>query len=134
MITSRAKRHLAAGSANSSAGLPMCFVYRPGSRRGRILVREVEAPLTGGAKVASEINLRRGCVRVTDLARRAGLGTRQFERRFRHEVGIPPKLYIRIARFEAALRFREAAPEMRWTDIAHDLRYHDQMHMVHDFN
>jgi AraC-like DNA-binding protein len=23
---------------------------------------------------------------------------------------------------------------MRWTEIAHALGYHDQMHMVHDFN
>jgi AraC-like DNA-binding protein len=23
---------------------------------------------------------------------------------------------------------------MQWTDVAHNLGYHDQMHMVHDFN
>ena len=63
--------------------------------------------------------------------RRAGI--RQFERRFRYEIGIPPKLYARIARFEAALRRKAAAPAMQWTDIAHALGYHDQMHMVHDF-
>jgi transcriptional regulator GlxA family with amidase domain len=71
---------------------------------------------------------------VSALARGAGLGIRQFERRFRYEVGISPKLYARIVRFEAALRFKVAAPAMRWTDIAHALHYHDQMHMVHDFN
>lgn len=75
-----------------------------------------------------------GCVRVSDLAHRAGLGIRQFERRFRHEIGIPPKLYARIVRFEAALRCKAAAPAMRWTTIAHGLGYHDQMHMVRDFN
>ena len=35
---------------------------------------------------------------------------------------------------EAALRRKAVAPAMRWTDIAYDLGYHDQMHMVHDFN
>jgi len=49
-------------------------------------------------------------------------------------IGIPPKLYARIVRFEAALRRKAAVPESRWTDIAHSLGYHDQMHMVHDFN
>jgi AraC-like DNA-binding protein len=75
-----------------------------------------------------------GCIRVSDLAHQAGLGIRQFERRFRREIGIPPKLYARIVRFEAALRRQAAAPETRWGDIAHDLGYYDQMHMVHDFN
>jgi AraC-like DNA-binding protein len=86
------------------------------------------------AHTASQVLLSAGCVRVSDLAYAVGLGIRQFERRFRYEIGIPPKLYARIVRFEAALRRKAAAPEMQWTDIAHDLGYHDQMHMVHDFN
>ena len=88
----------------------------------------------GMAKAAAEVLSRSGCVRVPDLARSAGVGIRQFERRFRYEIGISPKLYARIVRFEAALRRKAAAPDTRWTDIAHALRYHDQMHMVHDFN
>jgi hypothetical protein len=55
------------------------------------------------------------------------VGDRQFERRFRYEIGIPPKLYARIVRFEAALRRKAAAPATQWTDIAHILGYHDQM-------
>jgi AraC-like DNA-binding protein len=88
----------------------------------------------GIANAATEVLLSSGCVRVSNLARNAGLGIRQFERRFRYEIGIPPKLYARIVRFEAALRRKAAAPETRWTEIAHALGYHDQMHMVHDFN
>ena len=88
----------------------------------------------GIASAATEVLLNSGCVRVPDLAHKAGLGIRQFERRFRYEIGIPPKLYARIVRFEAALRRKAEAPETRWTDIAHALGYHDQMHMVHDFN
>ena len=74
-----------------------------------------------------------GCVRVSHLAHQAGLGIRQFERRFRYEIGVPPKLYARIVRFEVALRRKAAAPWALWTDIAHGLGYHDQMHMVRDF-
>ncbi len=75
----------------------------------------------------------KGSVRITQVANQAGLGLRQFERRFVQEVGIPPKLYARIIRFEAALQRRAVTPATSWTDIAHDLGYHDQMHMVHDF-
>ena len=71
---------------------------------------------------------------MSDLVNAIGLSVRQFERRFRYEIGIPPKLYARIVRFETALRSKAAAPATQWTDIAHALGYHDQMHMVHDFN
>ena len=90
--------------------------------------------LNSAARAAAQILSRDGCIRVSDLARECGIGIRQFERRFRYEIGIPPKLYARIARFEAALRYKAATPDTRWTDIAHVLGYHDQMHMVHDFN
>jgi AraC-like DNA-binding protein len=83
---------------------------------------------------ATKVHSRSGCVRVSDLAHHAGLSIRQFERRFRYEIGVQPKLYARIVRFEAALRRKATSPETRWTDVAHALGYHDQMHMVHDFN
>lgn len=88
---------------------------------------------TGIARLASMIGQRNGSVQVADLAASAGLGMRQFERRFRQEIGIAPKLYSRIVRFEAALRFRSSNGARQWIDIAHALGYHDQMHMVHDF-
>jgi AraC-like DNA-binding protein len=74
-----------------------------------------------------------GSVRIGEIALQTGLGVRQYERRFRQEIGISPKLYARIIRFEAALQRRAVLPTTPWTDIAHDLGYHDQMHMVHDF-
>jgi AraC-like DNA-binding protein len=88
----------------------------------------------GIACAARDVSLSDGCVRVSKLASQTGLGVRQFERRFRYEIGIPPKLYARIVRFEAALQRKAVVPGTLWTNIAHDLGYHDQMHMVHDFN
>jgi AraC-like DNA-binding protein len=96
--------------------------------------RPVADTISDTARAAAEVLSRNGCVRVLDLALGAGIGVRQFERRFVHEIGVTPKLYARIARFEAALRRKAATPKVRWTDIAHALEYHDQMHMVHDFN
>jgi AraC-like DNA-binding protein len=84
-------------------------------------------------KVAACIRQRCGAVRIGDLAAQAGLGVRQLERRFRYEIGMTPKLYARVIRFEAALELRARSRSSHWTDIAHQLGYHDQMHMVHDF-
>jgi len=74
-----------------------------------------------------------GALCINEAAAGAGLSVRQFERRFRTTVGIAPRRYARIVRFNAALQAKLILPERNWTDIAHDLGYHDQMHMVHDF-
>jgi AraC-like DNA-binding protein len=96
-------------------------------------IRTASEPVSGIVRTAMAVIRNSGAVRVSELAHQSGLGIRQFERRFDHEIGISPKLYTRIVRFEAALQRRAVSPTTRWTDIAHDLGYHDQMHMVHDF-
>ena len=58
---------------------------------------------------------------------------RQFERRFLTEVGIRPKVFAKIARFEAALDYKARFTAVPWTDVAYRFGYYDQMHMIHDF-
>ena len=58
---------------------------------------------------------------------------RQFERRFTQQVGMRPKLFARIARFEAALENKARFGSKSWTEVAHEYGYYDQMHMIHDF-
>jgi AraC-like DNA-binding protein len=96
-------------------------------------VRPASESVSAVVRTAWTVIRSSGSARISDLAHQTGLGIRQFERRFGREIGISPKLYARIIRFEAALQRRAISPTTRWTDIAHDLGYHDQMHMVHDF-
>jgi AraC-like DNA-binding protein len=74
-----------------------------------------------------------GRISISDLACQEGIGLRHFERRFSAEVGLPPKLYARIARFQTALDIKVSSPWMNWLEISHALGYYDQMHMIHDF-
>jgi len=76
---------------------------------------------------------RHGAVRIPKLGRQEALSLRQFERLFRSEVGMSPKAFARIARFQAALDAKLANPTRTWLNIAHSFGYYDQMHMVHDF-
>jgi len=85
------------------------------------------------AAIANRFLRERGALRIGDAAAKAGLSVRQFERRFAERVGLPPKRYAKIVRFQAALEAKIAAPRRLWTDIAHDVGYYDQMHMVRDF-
>ena len=70
--------------------------------------------------------------RVSAMATDSGLSPRQFERRFLAQVGVPPKLYARIIRFNAALDHKLRCPSRAWSRIANDHDYYDQMHLVHD--
>ena len=53
--------------------------------------------------------------------------------RFMKQVGVHPKLYARIVRFEAALDSKARASTKSWADVACEFGYFDQMHMIHDF-
>jgi AraC-like DNA-binding protein len=74
-----------------------------------------------------------GAVSVSSLAKRQSIGLRQFERKFQEGTGVSPKVFARVARFQAAVDAKLARPHRTWLDIAHTFEYHDQMHMVHDF-
>ena len=82
---------------------------------------------------ASQIIRAAGNARIVALSRDAGLSVRQFERCFMQQVGVHPKLFARIVRFEAALDSKARSSAKSWTDVAHEFGYYDQMHMVHDF-
>jgi AraC-like DNA-binding protein len=82
---------------------------------------------------ANQLLALHGIVNLPELASQSGLSLRHFERRFSESVGLAPKRFARIARFQTALDTKVANPELTWLQIAHDLNYFDQMHMVHDF-
>ncbi|HEU5401216.1 MAG TPA: helix-turn-helix domain-containing protein [Terriglobales bacterium] len=73
-----------------------------------------------------------GIQRVAAMAAQSGLSRRQFERRFLAQVGIHPKLYARIIRFNAALNHKLQWRSDAWSRIANDRGFYDQMHLVRD--
>lgn len=76
----------------------------------------------------------RGAARIDVLAARSGLGPRQFHRRFVEQVGVAPKLYGRIARFDALLAHRNRCPSVGWSELAQAHGYFDHAHMLKDFH
>jgi AraC-like DNA-binding protein len=84
------------------------------------------------ATASSRLFASHGIYRVSTMATASGLSTRQFERRFLAQVGMPPKLYARIIRFNAVLDNKLQFPSRPWSCIANDHDYYDQMHFVHD--
>lgn len=63
----------------------------------------------------------------------ANMSLRNFERKFKEEVGISPRLFCRLLRFDKAVNLKIIHPEKSWTDITYLCGYYDQMHMIKDF-
>lgn len=73
-----------------------------------------------------------GNIKIDQLADDAGMSSRQLERRFLQEVGIGPKLFCRILRFQQVFRAVEDN-STSWAAVAVDCGYYDQAHLIRDF-
>lgn len=80
----------------------------------------------------NELEAAGGSMGVGTVAGQAGLSPRQFERRFRQAVGIPPKLFSRMQRFQRVFPALEAVG-VGWADAAVRCGYYDQAHLIRDF-
>jgi AraC-like DNA-binding protein len=72
-------------------------------------------------------------VTIDSLADQSCLSPRQFERRFRQQIGMSPKLFGRISRFSQAFRLKDRHPQLSWLDVALHCQYYDFQHLVRDF-
>jgi AraC-like DNA-binding protein len=71
--------------------------------------------------------------RIADVTSAVGLSQRRFIDHFRDEVGLTPKLFCRVRRFQEVVRLVHPAREVDWTDVALSCGYFDQAHFIHDF-
>lgn len=63
----------------------------------------------------------------------AFLSHRQFDRKFSDRMGISPKEYLRIVRFDLAYRMKNNHPQMSWFNIAIACGYYDYQHLYKDY-
>ena len=79
------------------------------------------------------VQQRRGTVSVVELADSAGVSRQHLRRIFQEEVGMPPKLFCRLARFRAALARAARDVKDDGAGLAAELGYADQSHMIAEF-
>ena len=61
------------------------------------------------------------------------LSHRQFDRRFKEQIGIPPKQFLQIVRFDKAFRMKNKYPQLDWLSVAVRCGYYDYQHLVKDY-
>lgn len=71
--------------------------------------------------------------RIGWITDRIALSPRRFVDRFAREVGITPKRYCRLLRFQRAVGRAHAAGGLDWAGLALSCGYYDQPHFIREF-
>jgi AraC-like DNA-binding protein len=93
----------------------------------KLLNRAVDPRLS---RALAAIYQAQGDLPVSDLARAAHASPRTLVRLFERWVGLAPKRFARVVRFQTALRTLDATAS--GADLAADLGYFDQAHLIRD--
>ena len=72
-------------------------------------------------------------VLVRDVARELALPQRRFIQLFSSHVGLTPKIFCRIQRFQRARVLAEKLETLDWVELALACGYFDQSHLINDF-
>ena len=62
-----------------------------------------------------------------------GLSSRRFIELFRRQVGLTPKVFCRVRRFQQVLETVHQRGDADWAQIALECGYYDHSHFIHDF-
>jgi AraC-like DNA-binding protein len=62
-----------------------------------------------------------------------GMSPRRFVELFRRQVGMAPKTFCRVRRFQRVLQTVHGNRNLDWIDVALHCGYYDQAHFIHDF-
>jgi AraC-like DNA-binding protein len=74
-----------------------------------------------------------GLLSSAAMADRVGFSQRRFIQLFRDEVGLTPKLFCRVQRFQGVIQSVQKCETVDWVDVALSRGYFDQSHFNHDF-
>lgn len=100
---------------------------------GRALVERLAPGARPHPGLEAAVRTLHGNASVAETARRVGASTSALGRAFADHVGLSPKRYARLARFQRVVAEVAATPRIRWADLAGRHGYYDQAHLNRDF-
>ncbi len=105
-----------------------------------VLERALMAQLVRGLELHPAIEFARGHIcrapqvaTVSGVMESIGLSQRRFIELFREQVGLTPKAFCRVRRFQRVLEAVHRRKSVDWARVALDGGYYDQAHFIHDF-
>jgi len=80
------------------------------------------------------IHATNGTLRIKDLCKQMDIYPKRLEREFKKYIGVTPKLYSQIVRFNTALNhINQHNINTQWSDLVYKLGYFDQSHFIKEF-
>ncbi len=67
------------------------------------------------------------------LSNKVGYSQKHFIQLFKENVGLTPKGFLKITRFQKTIQEIEASKKISWSGIALESGYYDQAHFINDF-
>lgn len=67
------------------------------------------------------------------MSSRIGYSQKHFIELFKKQVGVPPKQYLKIMRFQKAISEIENKQFVQWSSVAMESGFYDQAHFINDF-
>lgn len=81
----------------------------------------------------TEIIRRPDQINLSRLSEKIGYSQKHFISMFKRQVGVTPKAYLKILRFQKAITDIEHSAKVDWMSISHDCGFYDQAHFINDF-
>ncbi len=70
---------------------------------------------------------------IARMNEKIGYSQKHFTEMFRKNIGVTPKSYLKIMRFQKAVRTIDEADSIEWDMIAQECGFYDQAHFINDF-
>lgn len=70
---------------------------------------------------------------LQELSQQVGFSQKHLIKLFKDQVGVTPKEFLKVSRFQKAVQEIESKGALQWTAVADDCGYYDQSHFIADF-
>jgi AraC-like DNA-binding protein len=95
-------------------------------------IKNITAPNEVIDKAIKQIIGCQGNIPITEMRKNLFVSERVLQRLFLKYIGLPPKIYARIIRFNFIFQLIESG-ETTWADLSYDSGYFDQSHFIRNF-
>lgn len=85
-------------------------------------------------KAVKLIAQHQGDLEVSAMAAQLGVSRQTVKHKFDQHVGVSPKLFGKLRRFQAVLGRLTSGTKVNWTQLAKESGYYDQAHLTREFN